>query len=55
MRVATFDVGTNTILCLVADVGEGSLTVVQDGGEITGLGRGALPDGKLAPAPNPKP
>ena len=41
MRIATVDIGTNTILMLIADVAsDGSLSVVQDEQVIARLGRG---------------
>ncbi len=47
-RVAAFDVGSNTVLCLVAERAlDGSLGRVVDRATITGLGRGAFAEGKL--------
>ena len=40
-RAAFFDIGTNTILCLVAEIGaDGSFQVLDDLAEITRLGEG---------------
>jgi exopolyphosphatase/guanosine-5'-triphosphate,3'-diphosphate pyrophosphatase len=48
MTLATIDIGTNTVLLLVARVTEaGGLEVVEEHAEITRLGRGIGGDGKL--------
>ena len=47
-RVAAIDVGSNTVLCLVAErASDGSLCRVVDRATITGLGRGAFERGTL--------
>jgi exopolyphosphatase/guanosine-5'-triphosphate,3'-diphosphate pyrophosphatase len=47
-RVAAIDVGSNTVLCLVAErAPDGSLRRVVDRASITGLGRGAFGRGRL--------
>lgn len=47
-RVATFDVGSNTVLCLVAERGAGGAPLrVVDRATITGLGRGSFARGTL--------
>ncbi len=47
-RIAALDVGSNTVLCLVAErVPDGSLRRVLDRATITGLGRGAFARGLL--------
>jgi exopolyphosphatase/guanosine-5'-triphosphate,3'-diphosphate pyrophosphatase len=50
MRVAAIDIGTNTILMLIADVGpDGHLTVVRDEHAIARLGLGVDRSGSLLP------
>jgi exopolyphosphatase/guanosine-5'-triphosphate,3'-diphosphate pyrophosphatase len=50
LRVATIDIGTNTVLLLVTDVGPGGeLVPVVDRAEITRLGQGVDRARKLAP------
>lgn len=50
-RVAAFDVGSNTVLCLVAERAEGgALGRVVDRATITGLGRGSFERGTLEDA-----
>lgn len=46
-RVAAIDVGSNTVLCLVADVGGEVPIRVSDEATITGLGRGVFDRGML--------
>jgi exopolyphosphatase / guanosine-5'-triphosphate,3'-diphosphate pyrophosphatase len=48
-RVASIDVGTNTVLLLVAERREGRLVPVIERAEITRLGRGVDASGRLAP------
>jgi exopolyphosphatase / guanosine-5'-triphosphate,3'-diphosphate pyrophosphatase len=48
-RVASIDVGTNTVLLLVAERREGRLVPVVERAEITRLGRGVDASGRLAP------
>lgn len=51
MRVATIDIGTNTVLLLVAEVGEdGSLVAVEERATITRLGEGVDQTRALSPA-----
>ncbi len=51
MRVATVDIGTNTVLLLVAEVRDGGeLTAVAERAEITRLGEGVDRTRRLAPA-----
>jgi exopolyphosphatase/guanosine-5'-triphosphate,3'-diphosphate pyrophosphatase len=47
-RFATFDVGTNTVLLLVAEARGGAFVPVREGMEITRLGRGVDRSGRLA-------
>lgn len=50
MRVAAIDIGTNTILMLVADVsGEGVLSVVRDEHAIARLGQGVDRERRISP------
>ncbi len=49
-RLATIDVGTNTTLLLVAEVGDTSPEVLDERAEITRLGRGIGADGRLGRA-----
>lgn len=43
MRVATLDLGSNTFLCLIADIDKnGQLTVVRDLAQVVRLGQGVL-------------
>lgn len=48
-RVAVIDVGTNTVLLLVAERRDGSFAAVRERAEITRLGRGVDRSGELAP------
>jgi len=48
-RVAVIDVGTNTVLLLVAERRGGSFVAVSERAEITRLGRGVDRSGQLAP------
>jgi exopolyphosphatase / guanosine-5'-triphosphate,3'-diphosphate pyrophosphatase len=48
-RLATIDVGTNTVLLLVAERRDGRLVPVVERAEITRLGRGVDASGRLAP------
>ena len=51
MRVAAIDIGTNTVLLLIAEVGEnGGLVPIVDRAEITRLGQGVDRARALAPA-----
>ena len=51
-RLAAIDVGTNTVLLFVADVGEdGNLLPVQDMERTTRLGRGLAATGRIHPEP----
>jgi len=49
MILATIDIGTNTVLLLVAraDAGQGPVEVIEERAEITRLGRGIGVDGRL--------
>jgi len=47
MRLATIDIGTNTILLLVAEVADGAVRVLAERAEITRLGRGIGDGGGL--------
>ena len=49
-RFATIDVGTNTVLLLVAERRAGTLATVRERAEITRLGRGVDATGRLDPA-----
>ena len=49
-RVASFDLGTNTVLMLVADVTAGSVTRVEDDADIVRLGEGLDRTGRLSAA-----
>ena len=49
MRVAAVDVGTNTVLLVVADVRDGRLDVVADEERFARLGQGVDAAGRLAP------
>src|SRR5512138_3193129 len=49
-RVAAIDVGTNTVLLLVAERSGGDLAPVVERAEITRLGRGVDASGRLQPA-----
>jgi exopolyphosphatase/guanosine-5'-triphosphate,3'-diphosphate pyrophosphatase len=49
VRVAAIDLGTNTALCLVADVDEGRLQVVRDLAHAPRLGQGVDASARLAP------
>ena len=48
-RIATIDVGTNTALLLVADVGEGRLEIVREADRYVRLGQGVDANRRLAP------
>ena len=48
MRVASIDIGTNTILLLIADVDEGELRPLFEMETIVGLGKGLQKDGILS-------
>lgn len=51
MRVATIDIGTNTVLLLVVEkAADGSITVLKERAEITRLGEGVDRTRQLAPA-----
>jgi exopolyphosphatase/guanosine-5'-triphosphate,3'-diphosphate pyrophosphatase len=47
-RVAFFDIGTNTILCLIAEISGGSFKILDDLAEITRLGQGVDRTGRIA-------
>jgi exopolyphosphatase / guanosine-5'-triphosphate,3'-diphosphate pyrophosphatase len=49
MRVAAIDCGTNTILCLIADVDADGAVAVEDHAEIVRLGEGLDKSGQLLP------
>jgi exopolyphosphatase/guanosine-5'-triphosphate,3'-diphosphate pyrophosphatase len=49
-RVAAIDVGTNTVLLLVAEAGPGGPVALVERAEITRLGRGVDASGRLDPA-----
>ena len=49
MRLCAIDVGTNTVLSVVADVAGGRLTVVEDEERFARLGQGVDASGRLAP------
>lgn len=48
-RIATIDVGTNTALLLVADVGDGHLEIVREADRYVRLGQGVDAHRRLAP------
>lgn len=50
MRLATIDIGTNTVLLLVAEVAGDQLRVLEDRSRIEGLGQGVDRTGALDPA-----
>lgn len=49
MRCAGIDVGTNTLLCLIADTDGKTVTAVEDHAEIVRLGEGLDQSGELKP------
>lgn len=50
MRVAALDLGSNTFLCLIADISEdGNLSVVLDKSEVVRLGQGVDKSGEFHP------
>lgn len=49
MRVATVDIGTNTVLLLVAEARGGDLVAIHEGATITRLGQGVDKTRELAP------
>ncbi|WP_412068271.1 exopolyphosphatase [Rubrivirga sp. IMCC43871] len=49
MRICAIDVGTNTVMSVVADVADGALTVVADEERFARLGQGVDASGRLAP------
>jgi len=49
MRIATIDIGTNTVLLLVAETRGGELCAVEEHATITRLGQGVDRSGELAP------
>ncbi|MGA2411557.1 MAG: Ppx/GppA family phosphatase, partial [Candidatus Binataceae bacterium] len=49
MKLAAFDVGSNTILMLVAELANGKLNKIADFARITRLGRGVDANHKLNP------
>ncbi len=48
MRVASIDIGTNTILLLIAETDEGKLKPLFEMETIVGLGKGLQKDGDLS-------
>jgi exopolyphosphatase / guanosine-5'-triphosphate,3'-diphosphate pyrophosphatase len=49
-RFAFIDIGTNTILCLIAEIkNDGSFDVFDDLAEITRLGQGVHQTGRISP------
>ena len=50
-RLAALDVGTNTVIFIVADVGPAGVSVVYESSEITRLGEGSLEDHLLKKEP----
>ena len=50
MRLAAIDIGTNSVLLLIAEVNAGGLTALVDRSTITRLGEGVDATGQLAPA-----
>ncbi len=50
MRYGTIDIGTNTVLLLVADLVDGQLVDLVDTSIITRLGEGVQSSGRLSPA-----
>ena len=50
MRIASIDIGTHTILLLIAEIREGHLQIVQQEETFVRLGEGIDRTGKLAPA-----
>ena len=49
MRVCAIDVGTNTVVSVVADVADGHLTILADEERFARLGQGVDASGRLAP------
>lgn len=49
MRICAIDVGTNTVVSVVADVEDGALTVLADEERFARLGQGVDASGRLAP------
>ena len=49
MRICAIDVGTNTVMSVVADVADGRLAVVEDEERFARLGQGVDASGRLAP------
>ena len=49
MRICAIDVGTNTVMSVVADVADGRLVVVEDEERFARLGQGVDASGRLAP------
>src|SRR5712692_6061888 len=49
MKLAAFDVGSNTVLMLVVEYNDGQLRVLADMSRITRLGRGVDASGHLNP------
>lgn len=49
MRICSIDVGTNTVVSVVADVQDGQLTVLADEERFARLGQGVDASGRLAP------
>jgi exopolyphosphatase/guanosine-5'-triphosphate,3'-diphosphate pyrophosphatase len=49
-RLGFIDIGTNTILCLIADLkSDGGFDVIDDLAEITRLGQGVDREGRISP------
>ena len=49
MRICSIDVGTNTVVSVVADVEQGELTILADEERFARLGQGVDASGRLAP------
>ncbi|MEO0557539.1 MAG: exopolyphosphatase [Bacteroidota bacterium] len=49
MRICAIDVGTNTVVSVVADVEDGALTILADEERFARLGQGVDASGRLAP------
>jgi len=49
MRICAIDVGTNTVVSVVADVDDGGLTILADEERFARLGQGVDASGRLAP------
>jgi exopolyphosphatase/guanosine-5'-triphosphate,3'-diphosphate pyrophosphatase len=49
MRIASIDIGTNSALCLIADVEQRAVAALEDHATITRLGKGVDAERRLAP------